>query len=54
MDVDENIFLFELWTESSDCNFKKILIENHYKTIYEPARSDCTSCMLYIDLFFEK
>ena len=24
---------------------KKVLIDNHYKTIYEPVRSECSSYM---------
>ena len=31
-------------TENSDLNF---LIDNHYKSIYKPVRSECSSCTVY-------
>ena len=41
MTVYENIFSVVLWTGNSDLT-SHILLNNHYKTIYEPVRNDCS------------
>ena len=43
MVVCEN-YLVVLWTENSDRNIKKIFIDNHYKSIPGPVRSEYSSC----------
>ena len=55
MVVYEKFLLAVRWIENSDWTFKKnlkFLIENHYKTIYEPVRSERSSCkVLQLDKF---
>ena len=35
------------WTEKFWLNFKTILKDNHYKTIYRPVRSECSSYSVF-------
>ena len=37
-------FLVDVWTENSDWTFKKIPVDNHYKTICRPVRREYSSC----------
>ena len=43
------IFYDHALTENSDLTFKKTLIDNLYKTIYEPVRSQWSSCRVFQD-----